>query len=353
MYNHFWHPDRNEKKGRFAMNYRLTIIMSNYNQGELLKIALESVFMQKVNFDYKIIITDDCSRKDNSLKIINKYTEKYPNIEAIYSDENSGYLANIIRAKKETKTDYFCLLDADDFWVDEFYLQKAYDFLEKNKDYSIYESNVYVLPENCEVVSYKDLHTFVSSKIKSGTYTKEMFVKNITIPITQTTGMFFRNTIFCNGIPNVMMEAVGTQAERSFEGDTDRFIMHLNTGKAFYSTDSVGVYRMTKGGIWSRLSLSEKYLLNARSYMDYYSFYESDLSFFAEKAWFYLKKCMEEKSKEAQNLSVSNSIITTSSAEMIDAVYEFCHRNRELIQGRKNKVSVKQKVRRIIGVLKE
>ena len=262
------------------MEYDLTIIMSNYNQADLMKKALNSIFDQVVNFNYKVIITDDCSNKDNSIAVISEYVSKHDNVEPIYSKENGGYLVNVLRAKRRTKTKYFCLLDADDFWTDKHFLQKAFDFLEKNPDYAIYESNVYVLPFDADESNYSKSRTFVSSKFKTGTYTKEMFVNNVPIPITQTTGMFFRNTIFCDGIPKIMEEAIGTQAERSFEGDWDRFVMHLKTGKAFYSADVVGVYRLTKGGIWSRLSPSEKSLLVARAYMDYCRFYQSDYGFF-------------------------------------------------------------------------
>jgi hypothetical protein len=101
---------------------------------------------------------------------------------------------------------------------------------------------------------------------------------------------------------------------------------------------------LTKGGIWARLSLSEKYLLNARAFMDYYSFYRSDCGFFAGKEWWHLKRCFEEKKKEIKSLEQVDSLIPDMSADKINSIYAFCYKNRKKINKRKYGLSVKQKL---------
>lgn len=49
------------------MSYKVTIIMSNYNQEKYISQAIESVLNQKTNFPFQLIITDDFSTKDNSI----------------------------------------------------------------------------------------------------------------------------------------------------------------------------------------------------------------------------------------------------------------------------------------------
>ena len=44
---------------------KLICLMPTYNKEETLAKAIESVLMQKADFDYKLIILDDCS-SDNS-----------------------------------------------------------------------------------------------------------------------------------------------------------------------------------------------------------------------------------------------------------------------------------------------
>ena len=128
--------------------YELTVIISNYNQEEHLAETIDSVLAQRVNFPYRIIITDDCSCQDRSREIVRDYAARYDFIEAIFGEENKGYLVNILRAKAKTKTRFFCLLDAEDYWTDQDFLQRAYNFLNGHAEYTIYEANVEVMAED-------------------------------------------------------------------------------------------------------------------------------------------------------------------------------------------------------------
>jgi len=321
---------------------KVTIIMSNYNQEKYIKRAIESVLSQKVSFKYELLITDDCSKLDHSIEIIKEYERKYDHIKAIYATENGGYLKNIIRAKEQTKTDYFCLLDADDYWTDMHWLQEAFVFLENNKDFVIYEANVACIDEN-----EKYLKPFISPKIKAQEFSVDDYISGKKIPITQTTGMFFRNVIFRHGVPQIMKNAVGTLSERSFEGDTDRLIMHLKYGKARYVKKQVGVYRMTSNGIWAGLSNSSRILINARCYVDYFVYYNVYQEFFVNMAWENLKKYLEEYLWELEHARMQP--FNNGESDNFKYVYNFCAKNSKYIN---KKTGWKQKVSRILKIMK-
>ena len=71
--------------------YKMTVIVPSYNNGQYIRQALDSILMQKVTFDYQIIITDDCSQ-DDSQNIIREYELKYSNkILALYSISSTLY----------------------------------------------------------------------------------------------------------------------------------------------------------------------------------------------------------------------------------------------------------------------
>ena len=323
--------------------YKLTIIISNYNQEKHIAETIDSALSQKVSFPYKIIITDDYSCLDRSREIIKDYVSKYDNIEVIFANENKGYLTNILRAKAKTKTPYFCLLDAEDYWTDMDFLQRAYDFLTTHKEYSIYENNV-------EVEEKGSRRPYISPKIKSGTYSKEMYLNNKSIPITQTTGMVFRNCIFSRSIPKLMKKAVGTRSERSFEGDTGRFIMHLKYGLAYYDNRIIGVYRITENGIWTRLSDAKKQIITARFFPDYYHFYDSNIAFFVNKAYANLQRYLVEKQKELNNMKRTDDFFDEYERLMFEDVYSFCkqYENKIVI----DKYRIKNKIKQILRIIK-
>ncbi len=51
--------------------YKLTVIISHYNQEEYIKQSVDSDLMQKTNFPFQLIITDDNSAKDNRVQCSN------------------------------------------------------------------------------------------------------------------------------------------------------------------------------------------------------------------------------------------------------------------------------------------
>ena len=303
--------------------YILTVIISNYNQEKHIAETIDSVLAQRVNFPFQIIITDDCSLRDRSRDVIRTYENKYDCIKAIYASENKGYLSNILRAKERAKTKYLCLLDADDYWTDFDFLQRAYDFLENHNEYSIYEANVKVISE-IPGEENRHIEPCVSPKIHAGTYSKEMLIRNQEIPITQTTGMIFRNSIFINGIPEILTNAVGTRSERSFEGDLGRFMMHLKEGLAYYDQRIVGVYRITEDGLWSGQSEAKKIITNARSFLDYYQYYGTGIDFFVNKAYGLLQQYFTVKHNELVHLEQEDEFIDEYERLRIEDVYRFC-----------------------------
>lgn len=304
------------------MNYKLTIIMSSYNQARFLRMAIDSVFAQKTNFPFNLIITDDCSTKDNSVEIIKEYANRHENITTLFSEKNGGYLQNILRAKSITKTPYFTLLDADDYWTDENYLQKAVDFLDKNQNFTIYNANVMCLKEDGET------YPFIWKGVPASDFSLEDYLQEKAI-CTQTTGMVLRNVIFKHGIPDIMKNAVGTISERSFEGDFSRFRMHLKYGKAHYSAEISGVYRILSTGIWSSIGEFEKQVLEARVCVDYDEYFdEKYTSFFCNKAYREIKICnrlLDETAKQKGEISEKYQKIYFS-------VLNWCKKNADLIE---------------------
>lgn len=318
----------------------MTIIISNYQQEAHLAETIESALKQRVNFPYRMIIADDHSTRDRSREIIQEYADRYPQIEPILADENGGYLTNVIRATERTKTKYFCLLDAEDYWTDMDFLQRAYDFLEAHGGYSVYEANVLT----------SEGKPFISTRRKSGTYSKEMLLNNEPVPVTQTTGMFFRNSIFIHGVPDVMKNAVGTRSERSFEGDTGRFLMHLKEGPAYYESRIVGVYRLMENGIWNSLPESKRRIISARIQLDYYAYYGTEPAFFVNKAYKALQRYFREKEKELEGMKGQEMFIDDEERLMIEDVYLFCKRHeRDLYR---EKSGILQKAKRIYRILR-
>ena len=114
-----------------------------YNHKNYIAQAIESFLMQKTNFDYEIIIGEDCST-DGTREIVFDYAKKYPDlIRLVTSDENVGMNENALRTKLAAKGKYIAYCEGDDYWIDPLKLQKQIDFLEANQDYGMVHTDLH------------------------------------------------------------------------------------------------------------------------------------------------------------------------------------------------------------------
>jgi len=66
---------------------KLSILVLAYNKERFIEQAMSSIFSQVVNFEYEIVIAEDCST-DRTKKIIQSLYEGHPNVRVIYNEEN-------------------------------------------------------------------------------------------------------------------------------------------------------------------------------------------------------------------------------------------------------------------------
>jgi glycosyltransferase involved in cell wall biosynthesis len=115
----------------------VSVCCTTYNQKQFITQAVESFLMQQTNFQFEIVIGDDCST-DGTSKVLKSFIEKYPaKIKVISAKKNVGAHKNMIDTVKACKGKYLALCDGDDYWTDPHKLQKQVDFLEQNPEYII------------------------------------------------------------------------------------------------------------------------------------------------------------------------------------------------------------------------
>ena len=116
---------------------KISVHMITYNHEKYIAKAIESVLMQKGEFDLELVIGDDVSL-DKTREVILKYYKKYPEIIKLnFHQKNVGPTQNFKSTLEMCTGDYVAILEGDDFWIDEYKLNKQLEFLEKNMDYSM------------------------------------------------------------------------------------------------------------------------------------------------------------------------------------------------------------------------
>ncbi len=171
----------------------VSVKMITYNHQDYIKEAIEGVLMQETDFEFDLIIADDCSPDDTkeivSDLIINH--SKGFRIKYFRHEKNLGMHANGLFGLNECKGKYIALCEGDDYWTDPLKLQKHVDFLEINRKYSLCFHNAIVMDQN-----NGDQHLFNKSVKKKYTI-RDVIIRRWFCP---TASVVVRNEIFKNSI---------------------------------------------------------------------------------------------------------------------------------------------------------
>lgn len=106
----------------------VSIIVPVYNVSEFLPQCMDSLIRQSYH-NIEIIAVNDGST-DNSLEILSRYAQKFPQIKII-SQANAGLSAARNTGIDASKGEYLCFVDSDD-WMDIDTCQKAIEAVQKN-----------------------------------------------------------------------------------------------------------------------------------------------------------------------------------------------------------------------------
>lgn len=185
---------------------KLTVAILTYNQQEYIRQALDSVLIQEVNFDYEIVVGDDCS-SDNTPSILHEYAERFPNkFNLVLNQQNVGISKNYQYVLYACRGEYIALLEGDDYWTDKNKLQKSVDFLDSHPDYGFVGAYNTIL--NANGCQKDDAYDYFSPAETEGDWQLygNVFDYAKCGPVTRTVTICFRKSII---LPYVQYVGVG------------------------------------------------------------------------------------------------------------------------------------------------
>lgn len=92
----------------------VSVIIPTYNVDKYIKRTINCVLNQSFK-DVEIVVVDDCS-KDNTVGVVQKMKEQYPNIKLFVQSVNKGAAEARNRGLTEAQGQYVAFLDSDDLW---------------------------------------------------------------------------------------------------------------------------------------------------------------------------------------------------------------------------------------------
>ncbi|SNR75994.1 glycosyltransferase family 2 protein [Lutibacter flavus] len=250
----------------------VSVCVVTYQHASYIKDCLEGILMQKTTFSFEILLGEDAST-DGTREICIEYAKKYSDKIKLFLHHRENNIKingsfsgrfNFIYNLYNAKGKYIALCDGDDYWTDPLKLQKQFEFLEANTDYSLCFTSRKIFKEVSKEDSFEIL--------KNQTFSSENILKGM-IPFTQT--IVYRNSA------NYLLKF-----EKYIKQDAgDRILSYILSleGKIKGLQDITSVYRFTGQGVWSSKHQGTILFANLDSLQKFYK----DIGLTEQNKYFY------------------------------------------------------------------
>ncbi|PVX46615.1 glycosyltransferase involved in cell wall biosynthesis [Flavobacterium sp. 103] len=240
----------------------LSVCLITYNHEQFIRQAIEGVLMQKVDFDWELIIAEDCST-DSTRAIILEYKEKYPDfVKLILQEKNVGAAKNWLDLMAVPRSKYVAYFEGDDYWTDPLKLQKQVDFLEANPEYVMC---THTAEEKNEITNSSII--FPNIKDDTAKYIEDYIINNL----TATCSLMFKAE-YLEPIPKWFNEILFGDLALML------LIFYRSNKKMMILKDCMGVYRVNSGSVHGSFKNNKASLIKAyKMHLDFINTIDREL----------------------------------------------------------------------------
>ena len=226
----------------------LSVWLLTFNHRNFFENSIQSILAQKTNFDYEIVIGDDCSIDGTRELVLKYYKSNSSKVRLILSKKNYWKQlgpALSLELYKSCRGTYIATCEGDDYWTDPYKLQKQVDYLEANPHVSCCATDfdqinkVGVFEKNPE--PYPSIVKLNSEDVMRSRWSP-----------TQTCTVVFKRGLL-NPTPEFFYDKL------IYCGDWALVCLFSTKGEVHILPDTTATKRMDADGIWS----SKSNLLNA------------------------------------------------------------------------------------------
>jgi glycosyltransferase involved in cell wall biosynthesis len=236
---------------KLCKNPVVSVRMITYNHEPYIRQAIEGVMMQQTDFEFELIIGEDCSQ-DKTREICFEYQKKYPDkIRVLWWHENVSKLGgNSRRVRARCRGEFIALCEGDDYWTDPHKLQKQVDVMRKHPNVGMCFTGSKILQhETGEWTKWDPKGTFKTGEIKGEDFVnwyigkrKESIKKGEESIITATA--FIRYSKYSE----VLSKYEIFRWKLSL-GDITLWLALSSFSNVFFLEETTSVYRRNNGGL--------------------------------------------------------------------------------------------------------
>lgn len=211
----------------------VSVCITTYYHEKYIRQAIESVLNQKFNKTMEICVSDDASA-DGTVEILNEYKKKYKFFRLNVNKTNVGLTQNMFMAKEMARGKFLVMLSGDDYYIDEYKIQKQYDFLQNNPDFFGVATTIELRLDN----NNRGTKKYPLKRYRDKEFRLNDFLKGKNFPLS---GMMYKNVL----IDKKSYSLLSMMPRLSkFIDDISDSIFLLQIGRVYVLPDCCTVYRV-------------------------------------------------------------------------------------------------------------
>lgn len=239
----------------FCDQVKVSVLITSYNQKDMVECAIKSVLEQEVHFPIEILIGDDGS-SDGTWEIVLRWAKSHPLIIKAFrwsrDDGVTGSIARVSRSRlrlvRESRGDYLVFLDGDDYFSQKKKLQVQFDFLEKDFSLGACAHNFEYVTECGERISTAFFEADRYNRIPFNLYWADCY-----LPASS----------FMLRYPS---ESVLARVNHNNFDDNSIVFLLVDDRDILYSSSVMFSYVQQKNSTWNTMSLIEKIFVSLQDY---------------------------------------------------------------------------------------
>ncbi|MGQ9910245.1 MAG: glycosyltransferase family 2 protein [Candidatus Flexifilum sp.] len=217
---------------------KVSVAMITYNHERYIEQAVRSVMMQQTDFEYELIIGEDCSTDRTREIVLRLKAEFGDRIRLLLHERNQGMVENFFAVYGECQGEYVALIEGDDCWINPRKLQMQVEYLDSHPECVISHHRAILYDEISKTarifgwdVPTVNLREYVS-----------LWVSLVNQPIPTASVMFRR--------PSESLPEEYRQLKSSLDWELYVWLLLNSGGQAHLLTgEPYSIYRLHPGGI--------------------------------------------------------------------------------------------------------
>lgn len=233
----------------------VSVCVVTYNHGKYIGTCLDHILRQRRKFRIEILIHDDAST-DGAQEVIRAYQKRYPDIiKPILRVENqySQGITNISGAFNFPRAvgKYVALTDGDDYWCDDYKLQRQVEYMEAHPECGFTFHSAKVVNEDGALVNGELMRPYHESRVVKPA---ELVDKAIGSPFAS----FLLRREIVEKLPDYYVDCP--------VGDRPLELMAADFGDSYYFDEPMSVYRFGIRGSWTENQMNGDYVEKQQKY---------------------------------------------------------------------------------------